>query len=220
MREAQQAAPLVRLDAHFAGRRPLPIGVRASLPGNMVMFVMMNLLLFGGLTIARQRQMGIIRRLACTPVNRVQVVTGMIYGLMLLGLVQVAVVLLAGRLLFGVNLGSNLLAVLATLMVYAWVAASLGVLVGAVIHAEEKVAGVSILLSLLMAALGGCWWPIEICPPAMKVVAHCLPTGWALDALHQLISFGGTLADAGKPIGALASFGAVVSLLAGWFFRW
>ena len=35
---------------------------------------------------------------ACTPVNRAQVVAGMIYGLMLLGAVQVGVFLLAGRL--------------------------------------------------------------------------------------------------------------------------
>jgi ABC-type multidrug transport system permease subunit len=218
--DARRAAPLVTLDALFAGRKPLPVGTSGSLPGNVVMFLMMNLLMFGGLTVSRQRQIGIIRRLACTPANRSQVVAGLVYGLILLGAVQVGVFLLAGRLLFKVNIGSNLGGLLVTLLIYAWVAASLGVLIGSVIHAEEKVAGLAILLSMLMAALGGCWWPIEICPPVMKVIAHCLPTGWALDALHQLISFGGTLAEAGKPIGVLASFGAVASLLAAWLFRW
>jgi ABC-type multidrug transport system permease subunit len=220
MREAREATRLVRLDARFAGRKPLPTGTNGSLPGNAVMFLMMNLLLFGGLTVARQREHGIIRRLACTPVNRIQVVAGTIYGLILLGAVQVAVFVLAGRFLFRVNIGSNFGGVLLTLMVYAWVAAALGVMVGSVIQAEDKVTGVAILAALLMAALGGCWWPIEICPPVMKVIAHCLPTGWALDALHQLITFGGSLADAGSAIGVLALFGAAASALAACFFRW
>ena len=220
IREAQRSAPFVRLDAHFAGRKPVPSGFSFSLPGNMVMYVMMNLLLFGGLAVARERQHGIVRRLACNPLTRAQVVAGKIVGLILLGGVQVAVFLLAGRFLFGVNLGANLPAILLTLLVYAWVAASLGVLVGSVIQAEDKVIGLCVMASLLMAALGGCWWPLEIGPPILKTIAHCLPTGWALDALHQLISFGGGLADAGKPLAVLAAFGVTANVLAARFFRW
>jgi ABC-2 type transport system permease protein len=220
VREAQRSAPLVRVDARFAGRKPAPSGFSFSLPGNMVMYVMMNLLIFGGVAVTRERQYGIVRRLACNPLSRAQVVAGKIFGLILLGGVQVAVFLLAGRFFFGVNLGANLPAILLTLVVYAWVAASLGVLVGSVIQAEDKVIGLCIMASLLMAALGGCWWPLEIGPPILKTIAHCLPTGWALDALHQLISFGGGLADAGKPLAVLAAFGATANLLAARFFRW
>ena len=220
VREAQRSAPLVRVDARFAGRKPAPSGFSFSLPGNMVMYVMMNLLIFGGVAVARERQQGIVRRLACNPLTRAQVVAGKIFGLILLGGVQVAVFLFAGRFFFGVNLGANLPAILLTLVVYAWVAASLGVLVGSVIQAEDKVIGVCIMASLLMACLGGCWWPLEIGPPILKTIAHCLPTGWALDALHQLISFGGGLADAGKPLAVLAAFGATANVLAARLFRW
>ena len=40
-----------------------------------------------------------------------------------------------------------------------------------------------------LAALGGCWWPIEITPAWMQFVQKLLPTGWTMDALHKLISF-------------------------------
>ena len=220
VREAQRPAPLVRLDARFAGRKPAPSGFSFSLPGNIVMYVMMNLLIFGGVAVTRERQQGIVRRLACNPLTRAQVVAGKILGLILLGGVQVAVFLLAGHFVFGVNLGANLPAVLLTLLVYAWVAASLGVLVGSVIQAEDKVIGLCVLASLLMASLGGCWWPLEVGPPMLKTIAHCLPTGWALDALHLLISFGGGLPDAAKPLAVLAAFGATANVLAAWLFRW
>ena len=43
--------------------------------------------------------------------------------------------------------------------------------------------------TMALAALGGCWWPIEITPPFMQQLAGWLPTGWAMNAMHQLISF-------------------------------
>ncbi len=38
--------------------------------------------------------------------------------------------------------------------------------------------------------LGGWWWPIEITPEWMPLLRKVLPSGWAMDAMHPLISFG------------------------------
>ncbi len=220
VRENMERPATVLLDAKFAGRKPSPVGFNFSLPGNMVMYVMMNLLLFGGISLVIQRQNGVVRRMACNPVSRAQMVAGKIYGLTLLGIVQVSVFLLAGQFLFGVHLGSNLGPVLLTMCVYAWVAASLGVLIGSLVQDEDKVVGISIMASLVMAAIGGCWWPLEIVPAGFRAVAYCVPSGWALDALHQLLTFGGGLADAAKDLGILAAFGLAANALAATFFKW
>jgi len=42
----------------------------------------------------------------------------------------------------------------------------------------------------VMAALGGCWWPIEITPEWVQKLALAVPSGWAMDAVHKLVSFG------------------------------
>ena len=220
VREAQQKPPLVKLDARFAGRKPMPSGLKFSLPGNIVMYLMMNLLIFGGASIARARQNGLVRRLACHPLTRGQLIAGKIYGLILLGGVQTVVFLLAGRFLFGVHLGNNLGAILLTLLVYAWVAASLGVLMGSFFQSEDKVVGLCVMISMLLGALGGCWWPTEIGPPILHTIAECLPSGWALAALHQLISFGGGFAEIAQPLARLVIFGLVANVVAAWRFRW
>jgi ABC-type multidrug transport system permease subunit len=49
--------------------------------------------------------------------------------------------------------------------------------------------------TLLLAALGGCWWPIEVAPAWMQQLALFLPTGWVMDALHRLMYFGDGLGD-------------------------
>ena len=84
---------------------------------------------------------------------------------------------------------------------------------------EDRVVGVCVLTSLLMAALGGCWWPLEIAPPAFKVVALCLPTGWALKSPHQLICFGSGFSAVLLPLGVLLAFAAAANLLAARVFR-
>jgi ABC-type multidrug transport system permease subunit len=210
---------LVSLDAKFAGRKPVPTGFNFSLPGNLVNFLMMNLLLFGGSTVAASRRSGVLRRILTLPVRRSELVAGLIYGLVLLGAVQIAFFLLVGRFVLNVNLGANVLGVAVVLLVFAWVAGALGVLIGSLLDAHDRVIGVCVMASLLMAAIGGCWWPLEVAPAAMKTASHFVPSGWALEALHRLISFGSGLDAVVVPLLVLAGFGAAATIAASKFFR-
>ena len=90
------------------------------------MYLMMNLLIFGGATVAAERRNGVIKRLMVHPVTRLELVMGKIYGLMLLGVVQIVFFLAVGKFLFHVNLGANLPGVTLTLLVFAWVAGFAG----------------------------------------------------------------------------------------------
>lgn len=219
IRTAMSASNHVTLNSRFAGRKPVPSGFNFSLPGNLVMYLMMNLLIFGGATVAAERREGVLRRILVHPVTRAELVLGKIYGLILLGAAQTVFMLLAGKLLFNVNIGANLPAVSITLLVFGWVAGSLGVLAGSVFRSDDRVVGICVLASLLMAALGGCWWPLELAPNMMRTVALCLPTGWALKALHQVISFGSGFSAVLLPLAVLSVFGATANLLAIRFFR-
>jgi ABC-2 type transport system permease protein len=219
LRRLKDCEDPVALQASFAGRRPMPVGFNLSLPGNLVMYLMMNLLVFGGANLAAERRGGVTRRLLVQAPGKVSIVMGKIYGLMLLGLVQVVILLGVGQFVLGVNIAGQWFGILVTLLVFVWVAASLGVLIGSLIATEEKIIGVCILASLSMAALGGCWWPLELVPRSLQVVAHLIPTGWAMTALHQLISFGGGFGSAAQAIGVLALFGAAANFAAARWFR-
>lgn len=210
---------LVGVRAGFAGRKPIPTGFNLSLPGVLVMYLLMNLLTFGGAAVAGERRRGVLRRALVYPVSRGVLISGKIAGLMAVAALQSVALLLAGRFLFGVNLGDALGGILLTLLVYSWVAASSGVLIGSVLRSEDKVVGVCVLTSMVFSALGGCWWPLEIVPETAQRVAHCLPTGWAVEALHQLITYGSGLEGALPAVGVLALFGLGANLAAVRFFR-
>ena len=192
--------------------RRIPSGFQQAVPGTMVMTTLLVLLITGGVTLFLERRHGILRRLASAPMPRGAVVLGKWGARFVLGAVQIAWAVVVGTLFFGVDWGPHWGAVLALLAAYAAFAASAGVLYGNLVRSEGQAIALGVILANLLAALGGCWWPIEITPLWAQRLAMLLPTGWAMDALHQLMSFGAPPAAVAPHIAALG----VGAILAGW----
>lgn len=197
--EGATEATLARLDAlprtlaldvkWAVEERPAPSGFEQAIPGILVMFVLLVMTTSGAVLLVIERNRGLLRRLASTPIDRVSVVTGKWAGKLGLGLVQIAFAMLAGTVIFRMNWGADLPTVIAVLAVYAALMAALGLLLGSLARTEGQAVAIGVISSNALAALGGCWWPIEITPEWMQKLQLFLPTGWAMDAMHRLISF-------------------------------
>jgi len=169
--------------------RPPPSGFQQAVPGILVMFILLVMTTSGAVMLVVERNQGLLRRLASTPIERRSIVAGKWAGKLGLGIVQIAFALLAGSVLFHVRWGADLPTVILVLVVYAALMASLGLVLGSLARTEGQAVAVGVISSNALAALGGCWWPIEIAPPWMQKLQLFLPTGWAMDAMHRLISF-------------------------------
>jgi len=181
----------ISLKVTSAGQRKVaPIGFEQAVPGMLVMFTMLVLLNVGGVTLLVERRQGILRRLASAPISRGSVVLAKWGARVSLGFVQILFAMLTGTILFKVHWGDHLGAILLVLAAYASMVAVFGLLLGNFARIEGQVVGMGVVLSNVLAALGGCWWPIEITPPWAQKLALVFPTGWAMDALHKLMSFG------------------------------
>ncbi len=196
----------VSLQVEWGTRKPLPYGYNQTLPGTMITFLMMNLAIFGASSFSQARLTGVIKRLAIYPVTRWQVVSGKIYGLFLLAVVQIAVFLSLGEFVFKVPISHNPVGIACVLFLFSWIAASFGVLIGAFVTSPEKTYGICIAGSMIMSAFGGCWWPMEVVSDGLRRFGHLFPTAWAMDALHQLISFGGNFGNILPEVAVLLMF--------------
>ena len=171
-------------------RRKPPTGFSQAVPGTMVMFTMLVLLTVGAITLVIEREQGLLRRLASTPMSAGSIVLGKWTGRMLLALVQIAFAMAVGTLLFKMDWGRALPMVGVVLFAWAAFAASLAILLANLTRTQGQTAGLGVFATQVLAALGGCWWPIEITPAWMQKLALALPTGWAMDAMHKLVNFG------------------------------
>ena len=204
----------VTLSVSAAGARPeaAPVGFAQAVPGTMVMFTMVILLTSGAVMLVVEREHGLLRRLASAPISRASLVLGKWLARVALALVQLAFAMVLGSLLFRVDWGQSMPMVFAVLVAWAAFSASLALLLGSAARTTAQATGIGVLASLALAALGGCWWPIEITPKWMQSLALALPTGWTMDALHQLVSFGYSPGTAVPHVLALAT----AALAAGW----
>jgi ABC-type Na+ efflux pump permease subunit len=170
-------------------RRHIPSGKEQSIPGTMTMFTLVLLLTSACVPIVIERRSGLLRRLASTPIGRAELIAGRWLATFGLGVVQTAWAMIAGALFFGMDWGPRPVAVALFLMPWVALCSSLALLLGVLARTESQVIGIGVLASNVLAALGGCWWPIEIAPGWMQRLALFLPTGWVMDGLHRLISF-------------------------------
>jgi ABC-type Na+ efflux pump permease subunit len=210
----------LQLDVQAGGRRhEIPTGFEQAIPGTMVMFTMIVLLTSGTATLVAERRLGVLRRLACTPISRGAVLLGKWGGRLGLGFVQIAFAMAAGTILFAMKWGPDLPMIVLVLGSWGGLCASLALLLGSFVESEGQAVGVGVLASNALAALGGCWWPIEITPPWMQSLAKFLPTGWAMDAMHKLISFQSGAASVLPHVAGLLAATLVVGWVAARRFR-
>ena len=221
LQQQRQQPREITLEVSTAGRRrEPPTGFAQAIPGTLVMFTLLVTLTSGAVMLVIERQQGMLRRLACAPISRSGVIAGKVGGKWMLALIQVGFALLAGRILFGYQWGAALPALLAVLVIWSAFCACCGALLGCVARSTGQAIGLGVLAANLLAALGGCWWPIEITPAWMQQLSLALPTGWAMDAFHRLVSFGDPASAILPHLTALALGTLVMGFLAARLFRY
>ena len=196
----------------------VPSGFDHSIPGTTIQFIMMMVLIYGGVSIMEDRKKGILGRMLFSPLSTAELFRAKLLARWLMGLLQALMLFVVGKVIFKLNLGSVPLALL-VIAVFALAMAALSLFVGSLIGKEDTIIGLSVLLANMFAALGGCWWPNEIVPPAVRTVARISPAYWAMDALHRLTFFQGGFADIAPQVGVLAGLAIALTAIAGKVFR-
>jgi hypothetical protein len=69
------------------------------------------------------------------------------------------------------------------------------------------------------AAVGGCWWPIDLEPRWMRQVALAFPTTWAMEAFNDLMIRRRGIEAALRPTAVMAAFGVLYLLVGTAVFR-
>mgnify|MGYP005837343727 CR=1 FL=1 len=186
---------------------PTVSGFSQSVPGMATMFVLFNVLGAIGLLL-KERKDWTLQRLAVLPLSRAQVLGGKILARFGIGLFEFAILFAVG-LFVGLDFGNDLLALLVVVVAYTLCVTALAFAIAPLIRTEGQAGSLSTMLGLVMAALGGAWWPLDIVPETMRIVGHLSPVAWAMDSFNELLFYGGHLGDVLIPVGVLLATAAV-----------
>src|SRR5579885_2233540 len=134
-----------------------------------------------------EREWGTLDRLRAAAAPLGATFAGKLLARFAVGFVQMAVLFAAGWLFFGISLGRSPWALFVPSASIAFAGAAFGLLVAGVGRSRDAVLPVGAIVIMTMAAVGGCWWPIDFEPHWMQTAALAVPTTWAMRAFNDLM---------------------------------
>jgi ABC-2 type transport system permease protein len=168
------------------GNSNLAMGFQQFSLGFTLMFMLfMGIGSAGGFL--EEREQGTLSRLLTTPTSRTVLVLGKVAGVYVTVILQAAIMIGFGVLLFKVPWGDDPLAVIMIISTFALAATGLGIMVSALARSRGQVSAVTAVGATAMSMLGGAYWPLDIVNPLMRTLALTTPVGWAMTGLTDIV---------------------------------
>ncbi len=159
------------------------------LPGFIAAFIMTNGVIGATSTISEYRRDGQVKRLAATPLPKSSWIIGNILQQTVLAFILTGIMIVLGWIIFDVRVIPDVYA-LALIFVGAVAFCSVGMVLGGVIKDVEAASGAGNAIAFPMMFLSGAFWPIEMMPDYLQVVAKLLPLHYFHDGLRQIMILG------------------------------
>jgi ABC-2 type transport system permease protein len=190
----QPAAPPFELVIH---RRYNPEGLSRYniVPGLIGTILTMTMVMLTGLAMTRERERGTMENLLATPVRPAEVMVGKILPYVVVGYVQLAVVLVAARLLFEVPMEGNPVLLLAMIGVFVLANLAVGFTFSTLARNQLQAVQMTFFFFLPSLLLSGFMFPFRGMPPWAQAIGEVLPLTHFNRIVRGILLKGNGLAD-------------------------
>ncbi|MEW9503221.1 ABC transporter permease [Jeotgalibacillus marinus] len=180
--------------------------------GMGVMFLLMTVVITVGLMI-EEKEDEVYNRLLITRLKHRQYLLGKFIGLILICLVQFTIIILGTRLLFQVDWGNSISAIILTVLSFTISASGIGVFIGSFIKSEKTFNNIGIICTQVLAAIGGSMVPLYLFPEWLIYISKIIPNALALQMFLDVMS-GAGISDIALEATVSILIGIVLSLIA------
>lgn len=160
-------------------------GVSNSLMGFLILF-MGIVVIQGCRTLIDEKENRTYERMLATPSSFLMVLTVKTISIFLYSAINVAIILAAGRLLFHLEIFDKLLPLCSIFAAYLF--AMIGITLVATLRAsnQQMFTAIGLPVAVLTGMLGGCFFPLDVAPKAIRILSRFTPQGWALPAVTSI----------------------------------
>ncbi|MBP7688170.1 MAG: ABC transporter permease [Thermoflexales bacterium] len=202
-----------------------PNTVQQNVPG-WTLFGVFFIAQLVAVSILEEKKVGSFRRLMAAPMSRATMLLGKLLPYLILNLVQIALMFAVGVFLLPLTglprleLGQHPEGLILVSVCASLAANGLGLLLAAIGKSVEQIGGLSSLLVVTMAAVGGVMVPRFVMPQFMQTLSFVSPHAWALSAYQDILVRGYGIAQILPACGALLLFAAAFFGIAVLKFKW
>ncbi len=202
-------------------RRYNPEGVTAYniVPGLLGTILTMTMILMTGLAMTRERERGTFENLLSTPALPIEVMTGKMVPYILIGLIQVTLIFLAARFIFGVPMRGNLALLYAVVLLFIAANLTLGITFSSIARNQLQAMQMTFFFFLPSIVLSGFMFPYRGMPEWAQWLATLLPLTHFLVLVRGIMLKGNELGQLWPQIWPILAFMLAVILLGLRFYK-
>ena len=162
------------------------------------------------LGVVRERQAGTLEQLAVMPFRARDVFIGKIAPYFLIALVDMAVIVVAGLVIFGVPLNGSPFVFALGAVLFLFVTLGIGVLISTVSENQGQAIQLAIMTLLPQILLSGFVFPLDSMASGVRWIGYLLPLTYFVQISRGVLVRGAPIDALAVPLGALAAMGVVV----------
>jgi ABC-2 type transport system permease protein len=183
-------------------------------PGILVALVTMIGTLLTAQNIAREKEIGTLEQLNVTPISRAEFVTAKLLPFWVLALLDLALGLLVGRLVFGIPVRGSLVLLFGSAAIYLVSALAIGLLVSTVVETQQQAMFISFFLIMIYLLMSGLLTPIDSMPQWMQLASELNPVRHFVAIARAVLVKGAGLSEIKVPLSVLAVYAAAAMTVA------
>lgn len=164
-------------------------------PGLFAMILMLISAMMTAITITREKETGTMEILLASPLKPFQIILGKVTPYFCLSIINAAVILVIGTQLFGVPVKGCLCLLVFEILLYIFLALSLGVMISSVVSnqmAALAMSGFGLMMPTIL--LSGFLFPVKNMPLALQILSNVIPPRWFVEINRSIMIKGDTLA--------------------------
>jgi ABC-2 type transport system permease protein len=193
--------------------------VRVGLPVLVSILIAISGVLSLVTIISIYREGGILRRLRATPLRPHTILTAHVLVKLALTLVTMALMVLAGKRYYPVNVDVPVVGFALALLISTWSILSIGFLIASIVPTARFAQPIGAAILYPMIALCGLFIPLNSLPPVLHAVARVLPLTYAVSLLEGIWKGEAWSAHLGDVAGLVVVF-AICTAVSSKVFRW
>jgi ABC-2 type transport system permease protein len=183
-------------------------------PGLMGVVLTMTMVVITALAITRERERGTMENLLATPVRPFEVMVGKIIPYIIVGYIQVTLILVAARFLFGVPFVGSLPLVYASALLFIACNLAMGITFSSLAQNQLQAVQMAFFFFLPSILLTGFMFPFRGMPGWAQWIGSCLPNTHFLRIVRGVLLKGNGLAEIAPELWPLLAF-LVVAMTVG-----
>lgn len=183
-------------------------------PGLLGVILQMTMVMMTSMALTREIERGTMENLLAMPVTPGEIMVGKVAPFLAVGAVQVAVILLAARVIFAVPFEGSPVLLFAGVFLFVLALVLLGYLISTVSRTQMQAMQISIFVFLPSILLSGFMFPFRGMPGGAQVIGEALPVTHFLRLVRAVMLKGAGPAEVGAQFLALGLMVAVLAALA------